>query len=86
MGSLSESAGLKAGDVILNVNEIDVMRLRHQEALDAISQAGNQFQLNIGRYNQNVFFFCFFFFLKKTNKSWGFKAEIAGIFSLLKRE
>ena len=85
MGSLSESAGLKAGDVILNVNEIDVMRLRHQEALDAISQAGNQFQLNIGRYNQNVFF-CFFFFKKKTNKSWGFKAEIAGIFSLLKRE
>ena len=63
MGSLSESAGLKAGDVILNVNEIDVMRLRHQEALDAISQAGNQFQLNIGRYNQNVFFcFLFFFF------------------------
>ena len=65
MGSLSESAGLKAGDVILNVNEIDVMRLRHQEALDAISQAGTQFQLNIGRYNQNVFFFLFFFFFKK---------------------
>lgn len=49
MGSLSESAGLKAGDVILRVNEVDVMRLRHQEALDAIAQAGNQFQLHIGR-------------------------------------
>jgi C-terminal processing protease CtpA/Prc len=49
MGSLSESAGLKAGDVILRVNEVDVLRLRHQEALDAIAQAGNQFQLHIGR-------------------------------------
>jgi C-terminal processing protease CtpA/Prc len=56
MGSLSESAGLKAGDVILRVNEIDVMRLRHQEALDAISEAGNQFQLNIGRYITKMFF------------------------------
>ncbi|XP_057368889.1 PDZ and LIM domain protein Zasp-like [Daphnia carinata] len=49
MGSLAETAGLKAGDAILRVNDIDVMRLRHQEALDTISQAGNQFQLHIGR-------------------------------------
>lgn len=49
MGSLAETAGLKAGDAILRVNDIDVIRLRHQEALDTISQAGNQFQLHIGR-------------------------------------
>lgn len=49
MGSLAETAGLKAGDAILRVNDIDVMRLRHQEALDTIAQAGNQFQLHIGR-------------------------------------
>lgn len=49
-GSLAETAGLKAGDTILRVNEIDVSRLRHQEALDAIASSGNQFQLLIGRY------------------------------------
>ena len=49
IGSLAEAAGLKAGDAILRVNQVDVMRLRHQEALDIIARAGNQFQLYIGR-------------------------------------
>lgn len=55
IGSLSETSGLKAGDAILRVNQVDVMRLRHQEALDVISQAGNQFQLLIGRYYVSCF-------------------------------
>ena len=47
---------MKAGDTILRVNEIDVSRLRHQEALDAIASSGNQFQLLIGRYvNKRIF-------------------------------
>jgi len=48
-GSVAESAGLVAGDSILKLNAMDMRPLRHQEALDAISRAGNVFQLTVAR-------------------------------------
>ena len=49
IGSLSEAAGLMAGDTILRVDKVDALRLRHQEALDLITKSGNQFQLLVSR-------------------------------------
>lgn len=46
---MAEQAGLMAGDTILKLNELDMRKLRHQDALDAIAKAGNRFQLNVAR-------------------------------------
>ena len=50
MKSLSEAAGLQAGDTILAVNGRDLTSLRHKEAQEAIVKSGNNFSLTISRY------------------------------------
>lgn len=80
IGSVSESAGLKAGDQILKVNQVDVLRLRHQEALDVISKAGNQFQLLIGRYISNYDVTCLHRDTRISQKKNVGLTEIADIF------
>ena len=50
MKSLSEAAGLQAGDTILAVNGKDLTSLRHKEAQEAIVKSGNNFSLTIVRY------------------------------------
>jgi len=57
IGSLSEAAGLMAGDTILRVDKVDALRLRHQEALDLITKSGNQFQLLVSRWVLFLFWF-----------------------------
>ena len=49
MKSLSEAAGLQAGDTILAVNGKDLTSLRHKEAQEAIVKSGNNFSLTIVR-------------------------------------
>jgi len=49
MQSLSEAAGLEAGDVIVAVNGHDITTFRHKEAQEAIVKAGNAFQLTVQR-------------------------------------
>ncbi len=49
MGGLAEKAGLCAGDTIVKVNNVDLENMRHKDALDAISRAGNCFDLSIIR-------------------------------------
>ena len=50
MKSLSEAAGLQAGDMVLAVNGKDLGALRHKEAQEAIVKSGNNFSLTIVRY------------------------------------
>jgi len=47
--SLSEAAGLQAGDLLIAVNGQDVQFCRHKEAQDCIVRAGNNFELTIQR-------------------------------------
>merc|ERR1719341_2776291 len=47
--SLSEGAGLQAGDLLIAVNGQDVQLCRHKEAQDCIVRAGNNFELTIQR-------------------------------------
>ena len=49
IGSVAETAGLHTGDVILKLNQIDLRHLRHQEALDVISKAGDSFRFLVSR-------------------------------------
>ena len=49
MRSLSEAAGLQAGDMVLAVNGQDLGSLRHKEAQEAIVKSGNNFSLTILR-------------------------------------
>lgn len=48
--SLAEKAGLRVGDALLRINETDIYQLRHKEAQDAVSRAGNNFELVVSRY------------------------------------
>jgi len=47
--SLSEAAGLQAGDILLSVSGQDVQLCRHKEAQDAIVRAGNKVNITIQR-------------------------------------
>ena len=49
MKSLSEAAGLQAGDMVLAVNGRDLGALRHKEAQEAIVKSGNNFSLTVLR-------------------------------------
>jgi PDZ and LIM domain protein 5/6/7 len=48
-GSIADQAGLKAGDSVVRVNNVDLYNLRHKEAQDAIVRAGPTFELVIQR-------------------------------------
>ena len=50
VSSLSEAAGLQAGDILLAVNGQDVQNCRHKEAQDTIVRAGNNFEITVQRY------------------------------------
>ena len=49
VSSLSEAAGLQAGDILLAVNRQDVQNCRHKEAQDTIVRAGNNFEITVQR-------------------------------------
>lgn len=48
-GSLAEKAGLRVGDALIRVNSSDIFQLRHKDAQDAVSRAGNNFELVVSR-------------------------------------
>ena len=48
--SLSEVAGLQAGDLLVAVNGQDVQNYRHKEAQDTILRAGNTFEITVQRF------------------------------------
>lgn len=48
-GSLAEKAGLHVGDALIRVNNTDIFQMRHKEAQDTISKAGNNFELIVSR-------------------------------------
>jgi len=48
-GGLAEKAGLRVGDALLRVNGVDIYQLRHKDAQDAVSRAGNNFELVVSR-------------------------------------
>lgn len=48
-GSLAEKAGLCVGDNLIRVNSTDIYQMRHKEAQDNISKAGNNFELVVSR-------------------------------------
>ena len=50
--SPSESAGLRACDILVSCNQTDLSTLRHKEAQDVIVRAGNSFNLKIQRYGK----------------------------------
>ena len=47
--SLSEEAGLSAGDLLVAVNGHDVTSCRHKEAQDTIVSAGNNLTITVQR-------------------------------------
>ena len=49
-GSLAEKAGLCVGDNLIRVNSTDIYQMRHKEAQDTISRAGNNFELVVSRF------------------------------------
>ena len=49
ISSLSEAAGLAAGDLLLAVNGEDVEACRHKEAQDTIVRSGNNLTLTVRR-------------------------------------
>jgi len=49
LSSLSEAAGLQAGDLLLAVNGADVQNCKHKEAQDTIVRAGNNFEITVQR-------------------------------------
>ena len=49
ISSLSEAAGLEAGDLLLAVNGEDVESCRHKEAQDTIVRSGNNIILTVRR-------------------------------------
>lgn len=48
-GSLAEKVGLCVGDNLIRVNSTDIYQMRHKEAQDTISKAGNNFELVVSR-------------------------------------
>merc|ERR1712071_414427 len=48
-GSLAEKAGLCVGDNLIRVNSTDIYQMRHKDAQDSISKAGNNFELVVSR-------------------------------------
>lgn len=48
-GSIAENVGLKAGDVVLKINDYNVEKLTHEEAHDVIFNAGQEFILAVHR-------------------------------------
>lgn len=48
-GSLAETAGLMAGDIILRIGEADAYQMRHKQAQDAIVKSGNNFEIVVQR-------------------------------------
>jgi len=48
-GSLAEKAGLCVGDNLIRVNNTDIYQMRHKDAQDSISKAGNNFELVVSR-------------------------------------
>ena len=51
ISSLSEAAGLEAGDLLLAVNGEDVESCRHKEAQDTIVRSGNNLTLTVRRWD-----------------------------------
>ena len=49
ISSLSEAAGLLAGDLLVAVNGEDVESCRHKEAQDTIVRSGNNLTLTVRR-------------------------------------
>ncbi|XP_023320646.1 PDZ and LIM domain protein Zasp isoform X5 [Eurytemora carolleeae] len=49
ISSLSESAGLQPGDIVVKVNGENVENLRHKEVQEKIVRAGNNFNLTVNR-------------------------------------
>ena len=47
--SISQDAGLKAGDVVVSVNGTDVSKLKHKQAQDLILRGGNSVSLAVNR-------------------------------------
>lgn len=47
--SLAEKAGLRVGDALIRVNDVNIYQLRHKEAQDVMVRAGNNFELVISR-------------------------------------
>ena len=45
-----EKAGLCVGDNLIRVNSTDIYQMRHKEAQDTISRAGNNFALVVSRF------------------------------------
>lgn len=46
---MAEKAGLRVGDALIRVNNTDIYQLRHKDAQDAVSRAGNNFELVVSR-------------------------------------
>ena len=47
--SLAEKAGLRVGDALLRINDMEIYQLRHKDAQDSVSRAGNNFELVVSR-------------------------------------
>jgi S1-C subfamily serine protease len=48
-GSVADYAGLRAGDVILSINDVNVMAMDHNRAKMEFLRCGNDFKLTIKR-------------------------------------
>ena len=58
VSSLSESAGLHPGDLLIAVNGEDVQHHRHKEAQDTILRGGNNLTITIRRLVGILFSMC----------------------------
>ena len=56
-GSLAEQAGLRAGDAILKINEMDTDFMEHARAKTEVLRCGNDFTLTIQRQLNTKFNF-----------------------------
>jgi C-terminal processing protease CtpA/Prc len=53
-GSVAYNAGLRAGDTILAINDIDTSKLEHNEAKQEIILAGDEFRLIVLRNSIDI--------------------------------
>lgn len=53
-GSVAYNAGLRAGDAILAINDIDTSGLEHNKAKQEIIQAGDEFRLTLLRNSVDI--------------------------------